>query len=85
MLDTTRPYARCFVCVPHLGALCAVLRGHVLDHDPGEPEYVEPVESTFGSDGAAHWRFRAERATPPEGPEVPATSLTDQTTLALAA
>ncbi len=67
MLDTTRPYARCFVCVTHSGPLRAVLRRYVLDHDPGEPEYVEPVELTFGSDGAAHWRFRAARATLPAG------------------
>ncbi len=28
---------------------------------------TEPVEPTFGSDGAAHWRFRAARATLPAG------------------
>ena len=65
MLDTARPYARCFVCVTHSGPLRAVLRRYVLDHDPGEPEYVEPVELSFGADGAAHWRFRAARATVP--------------------
>ena len=52
MLDTTRQYAHCFVCVTHSGPLRAILRRYVLDRDAGEPEYVEPVELTFGSDGA---------------------------------
>ena len=67
LLDTSRSYARCFVCVTHSGPLRAVLRRYVLDQDPGEPEYVEPVELTFGCDGDAHWRFRDARATVPAG------------------
>jgi broad specificity phosphatase PhoE len=67
MLDTSRPHARCFVCVTHSGPLRAVLRRYVLGRDPGEPEYVEPVELTFGSDGEARWRFRDAHATVPAG------------------
>jgi broad specificity phosphatase PhoE len=56
--DTSRPHARRYVCVTHSGPMRAVLRRYVLGRDPGEPEYVEPVELTFGPDGAAAWRFR---------------------------
>lgn len=58
LCDTSRPYVRRYVCVTHSGPLRAVLRRYVLGQDPGEPEYVEPVELTFGSDGAGWWRFR---------------------------
>jgi broad specificity phosphatase PhoE len=58
LCDTTRPYARRFVCVTHSGPMRAVLRRYVLDHDPGEPEYVESVELAFDAAGNARWRFR---------------------------
>jgi broad specificity phosphatase PhoE len=58
LCDTTRPYARRFVCVTHSGPMRAVLRRFVLGHDPGEPEYVEAVELRFAPDGSATWRFR---------------------------
>ena len=31
---------------------------YVLDHDPGEPEYVEPIELALSASGSATWRFR---------------------------
>ena len=40
LLDAARPYARRYVCVTHSGPMRALLRHHVLGHDPGEPEYV---------------------------------------------
>jgi broad specificity phosphatase PhoE len=58
LCDTHRPYARRFVCVTHSGPMRALLRRYVLGHDPGEPEYVEPVELRFAADGSATWRFR---------------------------
>jgi broad specificity phosphatase PhoE len=58
LCDTRRPYARRYVCVTHSGPLRAVVRRYVLDEDPGEPEYVEPVELTFDGDNRARWRFR---------------------------
>ena len=36
----------------------AVLSGYVVDEDPGEPEYVEAVESALRGDGGARWRYR---------------------------
>jgi broad specificity phosphatase PhoE len=63
LLDTTRPYARRYVCVTHSGPMRALLRRYVLDRDPGEPEYVEAVELAFDADGAAAWRFRDAVAT----------------------
>ena len=62
LLDTTRPYARRYVCVTHSGPMRALLRRYVLDADPGEPEYVEPVQLTFSANGDAHWRFRNAEA-----------------------
>ena len=38
------PEADAYVCVTHSGPMRAILRQYVLDHDPGEPEYVEPIE-----------------------------------------
>jgi broad specificity phosphatase PhoE len=58
LLDTTRPYARRIVCVTHSGPMRALLLRYLLDHDPGEPEYVEPIELSFAPDGSAAWRFR---------------------------
>ena len=58
LLDTARPYARRYVCVTHSGPMRALLRHHVLGHDPGEPEYVEPVELTFDAQQRCRWRFR---------------------------
>jgi broad specificity phosphatase PhoE len=57
-LDTTRPYARRYVCVTHSGPMRALLRHYVLGHDPGEPEFVEAVELSFARDGRARWRYR---------------------------
>jgi hypothetical protein len=31
---------------------------HVLNDDPGEPEYVEAVQLRFAGNRAAAWRFR---------------------------
>jgi broad specificity phosphatase PhoE len=58
LCDTSRPHARRYVCVTHSGPMRALLRRYVLGHDPGEPEYVEPVELRFAPDGSATWRFR---------------------------
>jgi hypothetical protein len=46
-------------------ARCALLSRSVLDHDPGEPEYVEPVALTFAHDGSTAWRFRGATAAIP--------------------
>ena len=56
--DTAPPYARRYVCVTHSGPLRAILRRYVLGHDPGEPDYVEPIELAFDTAGTARWRFR---------------------------
>lgn len=58
LLDTSRPYARRYVCVTHSGPMRAILRRYVLGHDPGEPEYVEPVELSFDEEERSRWRFR---------------------------
>ncbi len=50
--------ARRYVCVTHSGPLRALVRRYVLGRDPGEPEYVEPVELAFGRGGRLGWRFR---------------------------
>lgn len=52
------PVADGYVCVTHSGPMRAILRSYVLDHDPGEPEYVEPIELELTRDGEATWRFR---------------------------
>ena len=65
LCDTARPYPRGYVCVTHSGPMRAALRRYVLGRDPGEPEYVEPVELTFAADGAATWRFRGAVAPMP--------------------
>lgn len=65
LLDTSRPHPRHFLCVTHSGPMRALLRRYVLGHDPGEPEYVEPVVLTFAADGSASWRFRDATAAIP--------------------
>ena len=52
------PSADGYVCVTHSGPMRAILRRYVLDHDPGEPEYVEPIELELRPDGHETWRFR---------------------------
>jgi broad specificity phosphatase PhoE len=55
-LDGARP--RHFVCVTHSGPMRALLRHYVLDEDPGEPDYLEPVRVRFDQGRPPAWRFR---------------------------
>ncbi len=56
--DPSGPPSRHYVCVTHSGPLRALLLLCVLDHDPGEPNYVEAVQLNFDPRDGATWRFR---------------------------
>lgn len=58
LCDLPDAHPRAYVCVTHSGPIRALVRHHVLDRDPGEPEYVEAVELSFTRAGAARWRYR---------------------------
>jgi len=50
LLDAPAARARRFVCVTHSPVMRAVLARY-LDHDPGEPEWVERIDLTIRPDG----------------------------------
>jgi broad specificity phosphatase PhoE len=56
--DISEGRPRQYICVTHSGPLRALLRRYVLDHDPGEPGYVEAVELGLDPHRGPCWRFR---------------------------
>jgi broad specificity phosphatase PhoE len=63
--DVASDAPRLFACATHSGALRSLVRHGMGLDDPGEPDYAEAVELSFGADGTATWRFRDAVVTQP--------------------
>jgi len=57
LLDLPRERMR-YICVTHSPLLRAFLSRYVLDHDPGEPRFMESIDLAFPGDGSFVMRFR---------------------------
>jgi broad specificity phosphatase PhoE len=59
LLDLPRERAHRYVCVTHSPLLRAFLSRYVLDHDPGEPRFMESIDLTFpGDSGPGHPSYK---------------------------
>jgi broad specificity phosphatase PhoE len=50
LLDLPRERVHRYICVTHSPLLRAFLSRYVLDHDPGEPQFMESIDLTFVAD-----------------------------------
>jgi broad specificity phosphatase PhoE len=61
LLDLPRAQPRRYICVTHSPAMRAFLRRYLLEHDPGEPGYLESVDLEFEDDGSCTIQYRGEQ------------------------
>ena len=58
LLDLPRVQPRRYICVTHSPVMRAFLRRYLLQQDPGEPGYGEPIDMLFAESGSLTLRFR---------------------------
>src|SRR2546422_4468216 len=58
LLDLPRVRPRRYICVTHSPVMRAFLRRYLLQQDPGEPGYGEPIDMLFAESGSLTLRFR---------------------------
>jgi hypothetical protein len=61
LLDLPRAQPRRYICVTHSPTMRAFLRRYLLEHDPGEPGYLESVDIEFEDDGSYTIQYRGEQ------------------------
>jgi broad specificity phosphatase PhoE len=61
LLDLPRAQPRRYICVTHSPTMRAFLRRYLLEHDPGEPGYLEFVDLEFENDGSCTIQYRGEQ------------------------
>ena len=61
LLDLPRAQPRRYICVTHSPTMRAFLRRYLLEHDPGEPGYLESVDIEFEDDGSCTIQYRGEQ------------------------